>query len=267
MSQVPRSHLIPTGGFRDTWPQDPQQGMNTGQQLGHGSPGEEDEILPNTRQQLETPLNKWLNHFSDKTLSGCLGMAPLPVTPLHPCQVALWHWLNFPLVYNCAGVIFSPSCLNKFPMCQYQCLYHGLIESAKRIADIFVAIETGHDVTQLVSFPFAIYPASFWTWSPFVSRGITLKYNSILVQSPFCSKEDYRILRYFLRKVQSDDNIAVWLMCIPDYSKNTSGVIYPRALDPSYPPFKYLHQPQINRHFLTEPQSGCTSNDCTRQQK
>jgi len=43
-----------------------------------------------------------------------------------------------------------------------------------------------------------------------------LKYNSILVQSPFCSKEDYRILRYFLRKVQSDDNIAVWLLCIPD---------------------------------------------------
>lgn len=49
--------------------------------------------------------------------------------------------------------------------------------------------------------------------------------------------------------------------------ENTSGVIYPRALDPSYPPFKYLHQLQTNRRLLTEPQSGRTSNDCTRQQR
>lgn len=217
MSQVPRSHLIPIGEFRDTWPQDPQHRDEHSWGMA---------ALERKMKFCQISDNSWkllsingLITFLTKFWVATLEWLPCLLLSFHPCQVALWHWLNFPLVYNCAGVIFSPSCLNKFPMCQYQCLYHGLIESAKRIADIFVAIETGHDVTQLVSFPFAIYRASFWTWSPFVSRGITLKYNSILVQSPFCSKEDYRILRYFLRKVQSDDNIAVWLMCIPDYSK------------------------------------------------
>jgi len=46
-------------------------------------------------------------------------------------------------------------------------------------------------------------------------------------------------------------------------TENTSGVIYPRAVYPSYPPFKYLHQLQKNRLFLTVPQSGCTSNTIT----
>lgn len=42
--------------------------------------------------------------------------------------------------------------------------------------------------------------------------------------------------------------------------ENTSGIIYPRALYPSYPLLKYLHQLQINRLFLAEPQSARTSN-------
>lgn len=42
--------------------------------------------------------------------------------------------------------------------------------------------------------------------------------------------------------------------------ENTSGIIYPRALYSSYPLLKYLHQLQINRLFLAEPQSARTSN-------
>lgn len=43
-------------------------------------------------------------------------------------------------------------------------------------------------------------------------------------------------------------------------TENTSAVIYPRALHPSYPIVKYLHQLQINRLFFPEPHSACTSN-------
>lgn len=126
------------------------QGWTRGSSLGNGSPGEENEISQISYKSGKLLSINGLTTFLTKFWVAALGSLPCLLLPsIH----VRWHYgsgLTSPLFMSCAGVIFSPSCLNKFQMCQYQCLYHGLIESAKRIADIFVAIETGHDVTQLV---------------------------------------------------------------------------------------------------------------------
>lgn len=143
--------IIPLGRFSATWPQDPQDRDE------HGAAAWGMTALERKMEFCQKSNNsgKLLSINGLITFLAKFWVAALECVPclLLPSIHVRWHYgsgLTSPLFISCSGVIFSPSCLNKFRMCQYQCLYHRLIESAKRIADIFVAIETGHDVTQLV---------------------------------------------------------------------------------------------------------------------
>lgn len=143
--------LIPFREFRVTWPQDPQHRDEHGAALWGMATLERKvkfcQISDNSGKLLS--INGLITSLAKFWVAALEFLPCLFLPSIH----VRWHYgsgLTSPLFISCAGVIFSPSCLNKFQMCHYQCLYHGLIESAKRIADIFVAIETGHDVTQLV---------------------------------------------------------------------------------------------------------------------
>lgn len=126
--------LIPPGGFRVTWSQDPQHRAAAWGMAALERKMEFCQKSDNSGKLLS--INGLITFLTTLSLAGleCLPCLLLPSTHVR------WHYgsgLTSPLFMSCAGVIFSPSCLNKFQMCQYQCLYHRLIESAKRIADIF----------------------------------------------------------------------------------------------------------------------------------